>query len=200
MAWSFSGRGLEICSCKTFCPCWLTADVQPDEGWCAAIFALDCAEGVSDKGVDLAGVKIAMLADWPGNFHHGNGKARLYFDPAVSAEQQAAIGAIFEGEAEGPVPALWNAVIDEWLPPTTTEVGINWDQNTVSIAAVGETTMTALTDANGNPVHMHNSVSQVAIGVERLNLMAVDGAAWADPDLREWQAADGVNFEFSWAS
>jgi hypothetical protein len=82
MAWSLSGRGLEICSCKTFCPCWLTADVVPDEGWCSAVFAVDSKEG-SSGGVDLAGVKLALVADWPGNFHHGNGKARLYFDPAV---------------------------------------------------------------------------------------------------------------------
>ena len=26
------GQGLEICSCKIFCPCWLTADVEPDQG------------------------------------------------------------------------------------------------------------------------------------------------------------------------
>ena len=200
MTWNLSGRGLEICNCKTFCPCWLTADVQPDEGWCGAVFALECSEGVSDKGADLAGVKFAMLAEWPGNFHHGDGKARLYIDPAVSAEQQAAIRAIFEGESEGPVPALWGAVINEWLPPSITEIDINWDQNTVAIPNVGETTMTALTDGSGNPVHLHNSVSQVAIGVDRLNLMAVEGPSWADPDLREWNAADGVNFEFSWAS
>jgi hypothetical protein len=161
---------------------------------------LECSEGVSDKGVGLAGVKFAMLADWPGNFHHGDGKARLYIDPAVSAEQQDAIKAIFEGEVEGPVPALWGAVINEWLPPSITEIDIDWDQNTVAIANVGKTTMTALTDSDGNPVHMHNSVSQVAIGVDRLNLMDVDGAPWADPDLREWTAADGVNFEFRWAS
>jgi hypothetical protein len=200
MAWSLSGRGLEMCSCKTFCPCWLTADVQPDEGWCASVFALECSEGVSDKGVNFAGAKFAMLADWPGNFHHGNGKARLYFDPTVSAEQQTAIKAIFEGGVEGPVPALWSAAISEWLTPAVSEVDINWDQNTVSIAGVGESTMTALTDGSGNPVHMHNSVSQVAIGIDRLNLMAPDGAPWADPDLHKWNAADGVNFEFSWAS
>jgi hypothetical protein len=93
--------------------------------------------------VDLAGVKLALVADWPGNFHHGNGKARLYFDPAVSAEQQTAIRAIFEGGVEGPVPAMWSAVISEWLSPSVTEVNINWDQNTVSIAGVGESTMTA---------------------------------------------------------
>ena len=166
MARSLSGRGLEMCSCKTFCPCWLTADVQPDEGWCASVFALECSEGVSDKGVNFAGARFAM----------------------------------FEGAVEGPVPALWSAAISEWLTPAVSEVDINWDQNTVSIAGVGESTMTALTDGSGNPVHMHNSVSQVAIGVDRLNLMAVDGAPWADPDLHNWNAADGVNFEFNWAS
>jgi hypothetical protein len=134
--------------------------------------------------VDLAGVKLALVADWPGNFHHGNGKARLYFDPAVSAEQQTAIRAIFEGGVEGPVPAMWSAVISEWLSPSVTEVNINWDQNTVSIAGVGESTMTALTDADGNQAHMCNSVAQVEIGVDRLDLMSVDGSTWADPDIR----------------
>jgi hypothetical protein len=46
---------------------------------------------------------------------------------------------------------------------------------------------------------MCNSVAQVEIGVDRLDLMSVDGSTWADPDIREWKAADGVNFDFVWA-
>ncbi len=61
------------------------------------------------------------------------------------------------------------------MPPSVTEIDIDWDQNTIAIAAVGETRLTALTDGSGIPVHLHNSVSQVAIGIDRLNLMAVDG-------------------------
>ncbi len=65
MAWNLSGRGLEMCSCKTFCPCWLTADVEPDEGWCAAVFVWDGKEGSSD-GVDLAGRALRLnVADKP---------------------------------------------------------------------------------------------------------------------------------------
>ena len=164
------------------------------------MFAWECTDGASDGGVDLAGVKFAMLADWPGNFHHGGGKARLYIDPTASAEQQAAIRAIFEGDVEGPVPALWSAIMGEWLSPSVTEINIDWDQNTIAIGTVGETKLTALTDGSGNPVHLHNSVSQVAIGIDRLNLMTVEGPSGADPDLRAWNAADGVNFEFSWAN
>ena len=74
MAWNLAGRGLEICSCKTFCPCWLTPDVEPDEGWCSAVLAWDGKEGKSN-GVEFAGVKFAMVADWPANFHQGGGIA-----------------------------------------------------------------------------------------------------------------------------
>lgn len=198
MTWSLSGKGLEICSCKTFCPCWLTADVEPDEGWCSAVLAFEGVEGQS-SGVDLAGARVAMLADWPGNFHKGGGTGRLYFDSSTSAAQQAEIQAIFEGEKEGPVPALWNAVVDEWLPPITTNINIDWSQRKISLPNVGETTMVPLTDANGTQASIYNSVSQTAIGVERMDLMAVDGSEWNAQDLRSWKAADGVGYDFAWA-
>ena len=198
MAWNLSGRGLEICSCKIFCPCWLTADVEPDEGWCSAVFAWDSKEGRSG-GVDLARVKFALVADWPANFHKGGGKARLYIDTKSSADQQAELQAIFEGQKEGSVPALWNAVIDEWLSPSVVDIGIDWDQKKVAVANIGEAKLKSLTDAEGNQAHIYNSVSQVAIGINRMDLMAVEGSPWADPDLRDWNVADGVSFEFVWA-
>jgi hypothetical protein len=46
---------------------------------------------------------------------------------------------------------------------------------------------------------MYNSLSQVAIGIDRMDLMTVEGSPWADPDLRNWKVADGVNFDFAWA-
>ena len=198
MTWSLSGKGLEVCSCKTFCPCWLTADVEPDEGWCSAALAFDGVEGQSG-GVDLSGARVAMLADWPGNFHKGGGTARLYFDSATNAAQQAEIQAIFEGEKDGPVPALWNAVIDEWLPPITTSIDIDWSERKVSLPNVGTATMVPFTDANGTQASIYNSVSQTAIGAERMDLMAVDGSEWHAQDLRSWKSADAVNYDFAWA-
>jgi hypothetical protein len=59
--------------------------------------------------------------------------------------------------------------------------------------------MKHLTDADGNPTHMYNSVAQVAVGIDRMDLMTVEGTRWADPDLRAWNVADGVSFEFAWA-
>ncbi len=198
MAWNLSGRGLEICSCKTFCPCWLTPDVEPDQGWCSAVLAWDSIDGSSD-GVDLAGVKVAMVADWPGNFHKGNGKARLYVGAGTTAAQLEELQDIFEGRKDGPVPALWGAVIDEWLTPGVGDVSIDWYRKTIAIDNVGEATMSHLTDADGNPAHIYNSVSQVALGVDRMDLMTVEGSPWADPDLRTWTVADAVSFDFAWA-
>ena len=97
------------------------------------------------------------------------------------------------------MPALWSAVIDEWLPPSVVDISIDWDQKKVAVANVGEATMTSLTDADGNQAHIYNSVSQVALGIDRMDLMMVEGSPWADPDLRNWKVADGVNFEFAWA-
>ena len=95
--------------------------------------------------------------------------------------------------------ALWSAVIDEWLPPTDGDVSIDWDRKRIAIENVGEATMTHLTDADGNPAHIYNSVSQVAIGIDRMDIMAVEGTSWADPSLRTWNVADAVSFEFAWS-
>ena len=46
---------------------------------------------------------------------------------------------------------------------------------------------------------MYNSVAQVAVGIDRMDLMTVEVTPWADPDLRTWNVADGVSFEFAWA-
>jgi len=198
MSWNVAGRGLEICSCKTFCPCWLTPDVEPDEGWCGAVLAWDCNEGNSE-GVDLAGVKFAMVAEWPENFHKGGGKARLYVNNGTNGDQLAEIQSIFEGQKEGPVPALWSAIIDNWLTPSTVDISIDWDQNKISIGDVGEATLTSLTDADGNQTHMYNSVSQTALGIDRMDLMTVEGTPWSDPEIREWNVGDAVNYDFTWA-
>ncbi len=198
MAWNLSGRGLEICSCKTFCPCWLTPDAEPDEGWCSAVLAWDCKEG-SAQGVDLAGTRFAIVADWPANFHKGGGKARLYIDASANPDQQAEIKEIFDGKKDGPIPALWSAVIDEWLPLAVADIRMDWGESKIAVGDIGEATMRSLTDANGRQTHIYNSVTQVAMGIDRLDLMTVEDTSWADPELRNWKVADGVNFDFAWS-
>src|SRR6185503_13207111 len=125
MTWQLSGKSVELCSCKMLCPCWLGPDGEPDEGWCAGAFAFDIQRGSSD-GVNLGGTKVALGAEWPGNFFGGNGKARLYIDDGASTEQRRELEAIFSGRKGGLFEGLFGAVIKTWLPTETTRIEITW--------------------------------------------------------------------------
>ena len=85
MAWNIKGTMIEFCSCRALCPCWLGPDTKPDQGWCSGAIAYDISEG-SVEGVDVAGCKAVLTAEWPGNFFGGKGKARLYLDSGAGAE------------------------------------------------------------------------------------------------------------------
>ena len=97
----------------------------PDEGWCGGAFGFDIERGSSD-GVDLSGTKVALAAEWPGNFFGGNGTARLYIGDSASDAQRRELEAIFSGKKGGLFEGLWGAVISRWLPTETTKVDIGW--------------------------------------------------------------------------
>src|SRR5207247_8918524 len=90
MAWKVSGQSLELCSCKMLCPCWLGSEGEPDQGWCAGVFAFDIREGISD-GVDLSGTKIALTGEWPANFFLGNCTLLVCVVEGGSAEQRSVL-------------------------------------------------------------------------------------------------------------
>ena len=100
MSWQLTGRSMELCSCKMLCPCWLGPEGTPDEGWCGGALGFDIQRGNSD-GIDLGGTKIALTAEWPGNFFGGQGTARLYIGDNASAEQRRELEAIFSGKKGG---------------------------------------------------------------------------------------------------
>ena len=128
MGWRATGQSIELCSCKLLCPCWLSPDVEPDQGWCSGAFVFEISEGTSDE-VDLAGCKVAVGLEWPGNFWAGNGTARLYIDGATTAEQRRELEAIFGGQKGGPLATVLPAVITNVLPTQVTKIDIQWDDN-----------------------------------------------------------------------
>ncbi len=200
MSWQVSGRAVELCSCEQFCPCWISAEVVPDQGWCSGILGFDVREG-SSEGVDLANTTVVLIADWPGNFHAGGGKARLYLDESASEDQRREIDAIFGGKKEGFLSEVWDAVIDEWLPTQTGKVHMGWDENpTVKVTDVSDATLVPVTDGAGQPTVITGSMSQTALHLGSMQLASSKGSHCADPDLREWQGLDGVIYDFNWSS
>lgn len=200
MSWKIAGRGLEMCSCKVFCPCWFGPEGEPDQGWCSGLFAFDIRDGESD-GVDLAGGKVVLLADWPGNFFHGQGKARLYIDSNASDHQRPQLEGIFGGKKEGFFSALWDAVVSEWLPAQSAEIGLEWDGNpSLRLNGLGRGTLKRLEDGAGKDAAISGTAGQAALHIESMQIGRPEDSEWSDPELRRWRAEDGVVFDFDWSS
>ncbi len=200
MAWQITGRSMEMCNCKQFCPCWLGPEGEPDEGWCAGFFAFDVQQGNSD-GVDLGGTKGVLIAEWPGNFFAGHGKARVYVDEAASEDQRRELEEIFGGKKEGFFSDLWNTVIDEWLPSQVAKVDLAWDDEpSVRVESVGSATVRPLTDGAGKQTRVSGAMAQTAMHIDSMQLAGIKESQWTDPGLRSWQAQDGVLYDFNWSS
>ena len=200
MAWHLNGRGMEVCSCKSFCPCWLGPSGEPDQGWCSAVFGYQIDEGRCGK-VDLAGTRVAMAADWPGNFFGGQGVARVYLDDGASEEQRRALDAIIGGKLGGFIGDLWDAVIDNWLPTQSAKISLTWDDKpSVAVDGIGATTMTRLTDGAGKATMVSGAVAQAAMHIETMNLAHIESSQWSDSGLRGWRAEDAVLYDINWSS
>ena len=124
MTWHVSGKSTELCSCKMMCPCWLGPEGEPDQGWCSGAFGFLIEKGQSD-GVDLSGTRVALAADWPGNFFHGNGTGRLYLDARASEAQRRELEAIFSGKKGGMFEAVFGGIIANWLPAQVAPMSIS---------------------------------------------------------------------------
>jgi len=103
MAYTLEGRLLEVCNCKTLCPCWVGED--PDFGTCEGTLAWHFDKGSID-GVDVSGLTFALLCHIPGNILKGNWRVIAYVDDKASKAQEEAILGVYTGKKGGPVADL----------------------------------------------------------------------------------------------
>ena len=200
MAWQMSGRSMEFCSCALMCPCWISPEAKPDEGWCSGTLAFSIEAGECD-GVDLAGTSVVLTADWPGNFFGGEGTARLYLDQGASDEQRRELEAVFQGNKGGHLAGLFGAVIAKWLPSETTGVAIDWGGNpSVTVGNVGNATLAPLADPNGQSTRVTGAVAQAGFQFDGMDLASSEGSRWSDPALRSWEGSSGTLHQFDWKS
>ncbi len=199
MAWEISGKGMEMCNCKQFCPCWLGPEGEPDEGWCGGFFGFEVQQGTSE-GVDLGGTRVALIAEWPGNFFGGKGTARVYIDETASDDQRRELEEILGGKKEGFLSGLWDAVIDEWLPAQTAKVDIGWGEKpSVTVDGLGQATLEPVTDGAGKSTVISGAMAQTGLHIETMNLATLRDGRWNDPGLKDWQPADGELYDFNWS-
>ncbi len=107
MAYRLQGSLLEVCTCKTLCPCWVGED--PDFEVCKSALAWHFDQGTID-GVDVSGHTIGLACFIPGNVLEGNWRVTMFIDDGATEEQAEAIQAVYSGAKGGAIVDLLQLV------------------------------------------------------------------------------------------
>ena len=94
LRWTIKGKEFVHCNCAYGCPCQFNA--LPTHGHCQAVAAIDIEEGKHDN-TDLSGLRIGLIAAWPGAIHEGGGEVVPIVDERASDEQREALLRIMSG-------------------------------------------------------------------------------------------------------
>jgi hypothetical protein len=106
MAWHLEGTYFENCSCDMVCPCTTSGLSRPaDQERCRVVLAFHVTRGEVD-GVDVGDKTVVVVADTPQLMSEGNWRVGMIMDAAASAEQAEKLGAVFGGQAGGPMAML----------------------------------------------------------------------------------------------
>jgi hypothetical protein len=105
MSWSLKGQYVETCSCDLICPCNATFDHGATYDYCRVTLVFQIREGEAD-GVDIGGLTVAMIADTPKVMTEGNWRVGMFIDERATEEQADKLGAIFSGQAGGPMSGI----------------------------------------------------------------------------------------------
>ena len=106
MAWRLDGTYFENCSCDMVCPCTTSGLTRPaDQERCRVVLAFHVDSGEVD-GLDVSDRSVVVVADTPQVMAEGNWRLGMVMDAAATPEQAAGLGAVFGGQAGGPMAGL----------------------------------------------------------------------------------------------
>ena len=114
MAWQLQGTYFENCSCDMVCPCTTSGlTMRADADRCQVVLSFHVEQGEID-GVEVGGKTVVIVADTPPVMSDGNWRVGVIMDAAASPEQAEKLGAVFAGQAGGPM-AMLSPLITEML-------------------------------------------------------------------------------------
>jgi hypothetical protein len=105
MSWNLKGSYVETCSCELMCPCNLSLDHGATYDFCRVTLVFNVREGSVD-GTDIAGCKVALIADTPKVMTEGNWRVGVFVDDAASDDQFEKLVQVFSGQLGGPMAGL----------------------------------------------------------------------------------------------
>ena len=89
MAWQLRGTYIETCSCDFVCPCTVNLAHGATYERCRVALVFNIGEG-EIEGTDVAGRKVALIADTPKVMTEGNWRIGVLIDDEASDQQAAA--------------------------------------------------------------------------------------------------------------
>jgi hypothetical protein len=104
MSWNLTGSYVETCSCELMCPCNLSFDHGATYDFCRVTLVFNIREGAVD-GTDIAGCKVALVADTPKVMTDGNWRVGVFVDAESDAQFEHLVQ-VFSGQVGGPMAGL----------------------------------------------------------------------------------------------
>jgi len=105
MTWNLRGSYVETCSCELMCPCNTSLDHGATYDFCRVSLVFNVRAG-DVEGTDIAGRKVALIADTPKVMTDGNWRVGVYVDDGASDEQFDKLVKVFGGQLGGPMAGL----------------------------------------------------------------------------------------------
>ena len=102
--WRVKATELVNCNCAYGCPCQFNA--LPTHGDCRAAIGYQIEEG-HFGAIRLDGLRMALMASWPGPIHLGNGTMQLIIDERADAGQRDALVKIMTGQETDDMATVW---------------------------------------------------------------------------------------------
>jgi len=146
--WRIKGTELANCNCSYGCPCQFNA--LPTHGDCRAAVGYEIEEG-HFGAVRLDGLRMALMASWPGPIHQGNGTMQLVIDERADATQRDALIKIMTGAETDDMATMWwvfSAMAPNKLEPLFRPIEISIDVD----ARQGHFRVPGIVETTGEPI------------------------------------------------
>ncbi|MBI3304391.1 MAG: DUF1326 domain-containing protein [Deltaproteobacteria bacterium] len=192
--WNLSGEYFEACNCDLICACLVQAPTPRDR--CDAALAFHVNEGTYGQ-TSLNGLNAVVVVSFPGpgKMRDGNWTAAVYVDEKAAKEQQDALGAIFSGQAGGPMGAVAAGLIKKFLgvKPAPISFEMKGNERRLTIPNILEIDIAAVTGRDGSePIWATNASHPVS---SKLALAQSRAYRYSDHNLA-WNTS-GTNGHFS---
>jgi hypothetical protein len=192
LPWRVAGSYLESCNCEAICPCRQVGGKRPGRStyeWCTFILSWLIEDGQS-AGVGLNDLHVVMAGSYSDDEPGSPWRVILYVDERATAQQRAALEAIFLGRAGGTALENYAANIEEVLGVRAARIQLDHDSEGRLIRVAD-----AVFVSGAAP---HDSDERVSCGIpghDHPGRELVFAVQRVDDDPLAWEVAGRCGFE-----